>query len=41
MKTQYLLNQGSEVNGLEQPFHPRRLYCLIQYAPSDVGGDYR
>ena len=32
---------GSKVNGLEQPFHPRRFYCLLQYAPSDVGDDYR
>ena len=26
---QYLLKTGSKVNGLEQPFHTRRVHCLF------------
>ncbi|SVB77540.1 uncharacterized protein METZ01_LOCUS230394 [marine metagenome] len=39
MMNQYLPDSGSKVNGLEQPFHPWRVYCHLLHIPSEMGGD--
>ena len=39
MKNQYLLNLGSEVNGLEQPFYLRRVCYLLFIFPTRLGSD--
>ena len=36
---QYLPDSGSQVNGLEKPFHPWRVYCHLFNIPDGVGGD--
>jgi len=35
----FLPDSGSEVNGLEQPFGPWRVYCHLLHIPSEMGGD--
>ena len=34
-----LPDSGSKVNGLEQPFHPWRVYCHLLHIRDGVGGD--
>ena len=36
-----LADSGSRVNGLKQPFHPRRVYYQLLQVLPDVGSDNR